>query len=130
VQPDAVEPRPAAPVTPAPPVVERPAAGERPVPRPPSPPVRAQRRDPDRGDRVERGLRGLVGSGPSQVGVSGAMRARDASRPTEEDLAAAERELVIVRRNYVPPDQLAGVPEVHHPPRPGPHAGGSAPADS
>jgi hypothetical protein len=46
----------------------------------------------------------LVGAGPSQVGVSGAMRARDAARPRPEDLAAAEQELVIVRRNYVPPD--------------------------
>lgn len=51
----------------------------------------------------ERGLRGLVGAGPSQVGVSGALRARDAGRPTEEDLAAAERSVRIVRRNYVPP---------------------------
>ena len=43
-------------------------------------------------------------SGPSQVGVAGAMRARDAARPTAADLAAAERDLVIVRRHYVPPD--------------------------
>jgi hypothetical protein len=32
------------------------------------------------------------------------MRARDAARPTAADLAAAERDLVIVRRKYVPPD--------------------------
>ena len=51
----------------------------------------------------ERGLRGLVGSGPTQVGVQAAMRARDASRPTEEELAAADAELVIVRRNWQPP---------------------------
>jgi hypothetical protein len=51
----------------------------------------------------ERGLRGLVGAGPSQVGVSGALRARDAARPTPADEAAAERELHLVRRNYVPP---------------------------
>lgn len=56
---------------------------------------------------AERGLRGLVGPGPSQVGVLGAMRARDASRPTEEDLAAAERDVVIVRRHYVPVDPPA-----------------------
>lgn len=61
------------------------------------------RRDPERN---ERGLRGLVGSGPSQVGLSGAMRARDAAQPTAADLQAAETELVIVRRHYVPPDQL------------------------
>jgi hypothetical protein len=32
------------------------------------------------------------------------MRARDAARPRPEDLAAAERELTIVRRHYTPPD--------------------------
>jgi hypothetical protein len=59
----------------------------------------SRRRDP-----AERGLRGLVAAGPSQVGVIGAMRARDAARPRPEDLAAAERELTIVRRYYVPPE--------------------------
>ncbi len=53
--------------------------------------------------RDERGLRGLVGDGPSQIGVSGALRARDAARPTEADEAAAERHVRVVRRNYVPP---------------------------
>lgn len=52
----------------------------------------------------ERGLRGLVGAGPSQLGVSGAMRARDAARPTEADLAAAQR-VQLVRRNYTPPPE-------------------------
>jgi hypothetical protein len=51
----------------------------------------------------ERMLRELVGGGASQVGVSGALRARDVNRPTEEDLAEAERNLVIVRRNWKPP---------------------------
>jgi hypothetical protein len=32
------------------------------------------------------------------------MRARDASRPTDEDIAAAERDLVIVRRHWTPPE--------------------------
>ncbi|WP_346016015.1 hypothetical protein [Couchioplanes caeruleus] len=54
----------------------------------------------------ERGLRGLVGSGSSQVSVAAAMRARDAARPTEEHVAAAETELVIVRRNWVPREDL------------------------
>jgi hypothetical protein len=54
---------------------------------------------------AERGLRGIVGAGPSQVGTLGAMRARDAARPTAEDLAAAERDLVILRRHYVPPQE-------------------------
>ncbi|AEB46808.1 hypothetical protein VAB18032_28686 [Micromonospora maris AB-18-032] len=34
------------------------------------------------------------------------MRARDAARPTDEDLAAAEAEIVIVRRNWTPRDEL------------------------
>jgi hypothetical protein len=53
---------------------------------------------------AERGLRDLVGAGHSQLGVSGALRARDVSRPTDEDLAAADQELVIVRRNWRPAD--------------------------
>ena len=40
-------------------------------------------------------LGGLVGSGPSKVGIDGAMRARDVCRPSAEDLAAAERDVVI-----------------------------------
>jgi hypothetical protein len=65
----------------------------------PDPPARV----PD--DReTERGLRGLVGSGSSQVGISAAMRARDAARPTDADLAEAQERLVIVRRNWVPRD--------------------------
>lgn len=53
---------------------------------------------------AERGLRGLVGSGASQLRPTAAMRARDAARPTDEDLARAERDLVIVRRHWVPPE--------------------------
>jgi len=52
----------------------------------------------------ERNLRGLVGGGSSQVKPIVALRARDAARPTDEDLAAAETELVIVRRNWTPRD--------------------------
>jgi len=52
----------------------------------------------------ERNLRGLVGGGSSQVKPAAAMRARDAARPTEADLAAAEERLVIVRRNWTPRD--------------------------
>jgi len=56
--------------------------------------------------QTERGLRGLVGGGSSQVSVEAAMRARDAARPTDADLAAAERDLVIVRRGWVPREDL------------------------
>lgn len=52
----------------------------------------------------ERGLRGLVGGGSSQVTPVAAMRARDASRPTPEDLARSDAELHIVRRHWVPRD--------------------------
>jgi hypothetical protein len=55
---------------------------------------------------TERGLRGLVGSGASQVSLSAAMRARDAARPDDADFAAAERDLVIVRRGWVPREDL------------------------
>jgi hypothetical protein len=54
---------------------------------------------------VERGLRGLVGSGSSQVGTGAALRARDAARPTAADLADAEARLVVVRRNWTPRDE-------------------------
>jgi hypothetical protein len=64
----------------------------------------------DRGDHeealTERGLRGLVGGGSSQVSVAAAMRARDAARPSDAEVAAAERDLVIVRRGWVPRDDL------------------------
>ncbi|MFF5181724.1 hypothetical protein ACFY2Q_27155 [Micromonospora sp. NPDC000316] len=58
----------------------------------------------------ERGLRGLVGSGSSQVGLSAALRARDAARPTEDDLAEAEARVVVVRRNWVPREDLPRPP--------------------
>ncbi|MGA3539891.1 hypothetical protein ACK8GE_11465 [Micromonosporaceae bacterium DT194] len=52
---------------------------------------------------AERDLRGLVGAGSSQVGLSASLRIRDAARPDEAELAAAERRLVVVRRNWAPP---------------------------
>jgi hypothetical protein len=36
-------------------------------------------------------LRGLVGAGPSQVGVVGALRARDVSRPDDDQLRRASQ---------------------------------------
>jgi hypothetical protein len=50
----------------------------------------------------ERALRDLAGATPSQVGVQGALRARDVNRPTPADLAEAERDVQIVRRNWRP----------------------------
>jgi len=52
---------------------------------------------------TERGLRGLVGGGSSQVSVAAALRARDATRPTDGELAAAETNLMIIRRGWTPP---------------------------
>jgi hypothetical protein len=52
----------------------------------------------------ERGLRGLVGPGSSQVSPAAALRARDAARPRPHDLARAEAELTIIRRNWTPRD--------------------------
>lgn len=57
-------------------------------------------------EESERGLRGLVGAGSSQVSVTAAMRARDATQPTEQDLAEAEARVVLVRRNWVPREDL------------------------
>lgn len=51
----------------------------------------------------ERGLRELVGAGPSQLGLSRALRGRDLNRPTESDLAQAEQEVVLIRRDWRPP---------------------------
>ena len=73
----------------------------RPGPRPPRAPTSGAGYVGDRD--VERGLRGLVGSGSSQVSVGAALRARDAARPTGAHLAEAERSLAIVRRNLSPP---------------------------
>lgn len=42
----------------------------------------------------------------TQVPSTAAMRAREVAVPDAEDLAAAEAELVIVRRHYVPPTSL------------------------
>lgn len=55
---------------------------------------------------TDRSWRELLGNAPSQVGVSGAMRARDVARPGPDELAAAERELAIVRRQWKPPEEI------------------------
>jgi hypothetical protein len=72
--------------------------------RPPRPAGAGAANGDDR--EAERGLRGLVGSGSSQVSVGAAMRARDAARPTDEHLADADENLVIVRRNWQPREDL------------------------
>lgn len=71
--------------------------------RPPGDSSSGRRDEPGRGRDPERGWRELSGSSPSQVGLGGALRARDVARPTEADLAEAERTVVVVRRHWQPP---------------------------
>ncbi|HEU5107792.1 MAG TPA: hypothetical protein VFT95_04375 [Micromonosporaceae bacterium] len=103
------DPEPDQPATPSPatPSPATPSPVGRPSPGQSSPGQSSPGRPPQADDReAERGLRGLVGSGASQVGPRVAMRARDASRPSDADLAAAERDLVIIRRHWVPREEL------------------------
>ncbi len=58
-------------------------------------------------DSSERSLRSLVTTRSTQVSSTAAMRAREVAVPNADDLAAAEAELVIVRRHYVPPTSLS-----------------------
>jgi hypothetical protein len=83
-----------------------PVANTHEVQDPPVEEERPRRAQPPDDREAERGLRGLVGSGSSQVGTGAALRARDASRPTARDEAEAEARLVVVRRNWVPREDL------------------------
>lgn len=81
-----------------------------------APPTRTdhpkQKKTQPKGGRASspRGERDLAGSGTSQVGPTGAMRARDLNRPTDADLAQAEAELEIVRRHWAPVTEAAPEP--------------------
>lgn len=55
---------------------------------------------------MERSLRALVSTRTTQLPFDVAMRAREVAAPTAQDLADAERDLVLVRRHYVPPAPL------------------------
>lgn len=88
------------------------------MPAPDTEPARAQGHRPPSGqsagrdDRrrgespMERSLRALVSTRTTQLPPTVAMRAREVAAPTRADLAAAEKDLVIVRRYYVPPAPL------------------------
>ena len=68
-------------------------------------PKQGRRRDPKGRGRAaapQRADHDLAGTVSSQIVPTGAMRARDLNRPTPEDLAQAEAELVIVRRHWDP----------------------------
>nr|MDT0666625.1 hypothetical protein [Micromonospora sp. DSM 115978] len=58
-------------------------------------PARRRSTEPHRRDDPDRALRGLVGAGESKLPPAVAMRARDVARPTDDDVAAAEAELVL-----------------------------------
>jgi len=97
----AVQPRPAPPPErPGPTAAPAPTSGAAPNAPGTEAKLPSKRR---RTDPTERGLRDLVGAGPSQLGPVRAMRARDANRPTAEDLAEAEQDVAIVRRHWKPP---------------------------
>lgn len=107
--PSSVAPWDTSPTDSAPPAGRRSASAPEvrdPAPPPVAPPRRPLSRASAEERETERSLRGLVGSGASQVSVSAALRARDASRPGEAELAEAEQRLVIVRRHWVPRDEL------------------------
>lgn len=66
---------------------------------------------PDSQQRAERGGdrladQRLTEHRPTQLPSDLAARAREVATPTADDLAAAEAEVVLVRRNYVPKDAL------------------------
>jgi hypothetical protein len=82
---------------------ESPEVSEAAEPVDPAAITKPHRRRGARDASAERGLRDIVGAGRSQLGVSGALRARDVNRPTAQDLAEAERDVDIVRRNWKPP---------------------------
>jgi hypothetical protein len=65
-----------------------------------------QRDNESRRRTGDRGLRGLETVRSTQLSPVDAMRAREYGRPSPEDLAQAERDVVVVRRNYVPPAPL------------------------
>jgi hypothetical protein len=79
-----------------------------------SPAVAPRTRPESGGDRA---LRALVSTRSTQLPSTAAMRAREVGTPTAEDLAAAERDLVIVRRHYQPPTPLTAGRR-RRPPRP------------
>jgi hypothetical protein len=63
---------------------------------------RGARSGQPRGSGSSGGVGGLTGGGPSIVGVVGAMRARDVSRPRPADEERAAKTLVVKRRTEEP----------------------------
>jgi hypothetical protein len=82
------------------------AAADQDVPPGGEPPPPSPRPRDRRVDTAERALRGLVTTRGTQISWSAATRARVYAEPTPADLAAAEEEIVLVRRNYTPSEPL------------------------
>jgi hypothetical protein len=83
---------------------------------------------PTREEASERSLRSLVTTRSTQVSPTAALRAREVGLPSAADLEAAEAELIIVRRHYVPPTTLAAGRRQDWPNRRGSGGQGSRPA--
>ncbi|AZI58297.1 hypothetical protein EH165_09260 [Nakamurella antarctica] len=82
-------------------------------------PYREQTRHPRdrRAEIAERALRGLVTTRGTQVTWSAALRARSLAQPSAADIAEAETDLVIVRRNYTPAQPLPASKKPERQPR-------------
>ncbi|AEH08962.1 MULTISPECIES: hypothetical protein [Protofrankia] len=83
-------------------------AADGPGPRPTAPdhPGSGQQSQQDKTGRRntgDPGLRALIGAGRSRLPPGTAMRARDIARPDPDDLAEAERSVVIRRRPWTDP---------------------------
>ena len=74
-------------------------------------------------------LRRLVGPGPSQVGIVGALRARDVSRPTDDDMRAAATQPE-PRARPAHANSASGAPDHSAPGAPDHSASGSTPVSS
>jgi hypothetical protein len=61
--------------------------------------AQGNRRGRPAGGGDEASVAALSGGGPSQLGINGSLRARDVSRPREDDYAEAER---LVQVSYRP----------------------------
>ncbi|GAA1999512.1 hypothetical protein JL107_00010 [Nakamurella flavida] len=70
---------------------------------PQAPPKSRRERQEEASDRF---LRALVTHRGTQVSSEAAMRAREAGTPTAQDLADAERDVVVKRRYYTPTEDL------------------------
>jgi hypothetical protein len=91
-----------------------------------TPPPRSGGSPRGAGSGDERAASALTGGGPSQLGVQGSMRARDVSRPTEDDVAEAERLVQVSYRPRSQPRPALPGPSGRRPTGPAAQPGGAA----